>query len=108
MVSSTVPKLELKWPPVWATLCKTCSRNSSASCLSWWRGKRRRSAGVSIDRSSWDMGAVGWGRWCGVGSVRTPAHPIGQLVQTLNRMQAGVRQGLVGLVEQCIGVCLGL
>ena len=51
MVSSTVPKFELRCPPVLATLPSKKARSSTASCPSWERGKRRRSAGSSMDCS---------------------------------------------------------
>src|SRR5260363_247576 len=47
-VSSTVPKLDDKCPPVRETLSSTKARSSSASCLSARRSSERSAAGSSI------------------------------------------------------------
>src|SRR6185369_4934699 len=59
MVSSTVPRLEDRCPPVWLTECSTKVRSSSASCLSWRRSSLRRSAGSLMVFSNSYMG-LGW------------------------------------------------
>src|SRR6478735_2889812 len=48
MVSSTVPRLDDRWPPVRETESSRKARNSSASGFSWLRLRRRRSLGASI------------------------------------------------------------
>src|SRR5574343_2034541 len=45
MVSSTVPRLDDRWPPVWATDSTRNVRNSAASAGIWLRSSWRRSAG---------------------------------------------------------------
>src|SRR6476620_4086265 len=48
MVSSTVPRLDDRWPPVRDTESSRKARNSSARGFSWLRFRRRRSLGASI------------------------------------------------------------
>src|SRR4051812_33326164 len=52
MVSSTVPRLDERWPPVFDTDSSTKARSSSASCCSWRRSSERSCAGSSIFFSS--------------------------------------------------------
>src|SRR5216117_1579431 len=52
MVSSTVPRLEDRWPPVWLTDSRMKVRSSSASRRSPRRSRARRAAGSSIVFSS--------------------------------------------------------
>src|SRR5487761_2249683 len=52
IVSSTVPRLDERWPPVWLTESIMKARSSSASCASWRRSRARNSAGLLIVFSS--------------------------------------------------------
>src|SRR2546423_7908152 len=52
MVSSTVPRLEDRWPPVWLTDSRMNVRSSSASRRSARRSRARSAAGSSIVFSS--------------------------------------------------------
>src|ERR1041385_5590037 len=48
MVSSTVPRLEDRWPPVWLTDSRMKVRSSSASRCSPRRSRGRSAAGSSV------------------------------------------------------------
>src|SRR6266699_3236962 len=52
MVSSTVPRLEDRWPPVWLTDSRMKVRSSSASLCSPRRSRARSAAGSSMVFSS--------------------------------------------------------
>src|SRR3979490_1707867 len=52
MVSSTVPRLEDRWPPVWLTDSRMKVRSSSAGCCSPLRSRARSAAGSSMVFSS--------------------------------------------------------
>src|SRR5258708_6505431 len=53
MVSSTVPRLDDRWPPVWLTDSRMKVRSSSASRCSPRRSSLRSAAGSSMVFSSW-------------------------------------------------------
>src|SRR5690606_35414949 len=100
MVSSTVPRLELRWPPVRETLSSTKPRSSLASAGNCWRVSCRRSAGDSMEDSRELM------VWASVVSVRTAADPVGQAVQESWRWQAAAVEGAVSPPDHLVRVGL--
>src|SRR5690606_1776617 len=98
MLSSTVPRLDDRWPPVFDTDSMRKARNSSASAGSSLRSSLRRSAGESM-RSSRGYGDM-------VSAVfrseRAMNDEVGELAQPCGRV-AERCQRFVRLMQQAVG-----
>src|SRR5690606_25257325 len=92
-VSSTVPRFELRWPPVGETFSSTQLRTSSASCLSCSRSRWRSAEGSSGQGSN---GAV-----C---ALSVAVHDrVGERLQRRRIVQAAARQCRKGIAQQLPG-----
>src|SRR5574343_1654713 len=101
MVSSMLPRLEAKWPPVLLTESTRNARSSSASCGSLLRSSFRRSAGLCMVSSNVVM--ILLLLW----SERAGHDVVGQLFQAFGAL-AKRRQRRQRVVVQVAGKLLGL
>src|SRR6516225_12477034 len=100
MVSSTVPRLELRCPPVRETLSSTQLRTASASCLSWTRSNWRRTEG------SWTVGSSGAMEEVLSLSVAVHDH-VGQRAQRAGVGQRAAVERIERLGQQLARPCVG-
>src|SRR5512139_3840087 len=100
MVSSTVPRLDDRWPPVFETESIRKARSSVASCGKCLRSRRRRSAGLLMVSSRGSLATS-------VISELPVADEVGQLVQA-RRALAEDGQGIAGIGAQLVGVGAGV